>query len=166
MYFAYHHFPIQLRTHWGGGDLSEHLLLIFGLISLTPLIPLTNINNFPTLCPLNFYLICVNIQFAIKYNHSPHISSFPLKFVLKYRVSQKPPTGFVNVPLWGSTGDLPKFWSSRWQLLLLPSQPQKCMYSLSEESMCPGWVDHDFHQFPEVLENPVWYSLAYISLDL
>ena len=127
-FFAYHHFSIQLRTHCGGGGgggLSEHPLLIFGLISLIPFIPVTNIDNFPTLCPLNFYLICVNIQFAIKYIHSPHISSFPLKFVLKYRVSQKPPTGFVNVPLWGSTRVLPYFWSSQWQLLFLPSQPKK-----------------------------------------
>ena len=90
----------------------------------------TNINNFPTLCPLNFYLICVNIQFAIEYIHTPQVSSLPLKFVLtcKYRVSQKPPTGFVNVPLWGSTRVLPpEIWSSKWQLLCLPSQPKKML---------------------------------------
>ena len=45
------------------------------------------------------------------------------------------------------------------------ANPKKCMYSFPEESMCPGWVDRDFHRFPEVLENPAWCSFGYISLD-
>ena len=134
-------FPHSVEDTLGGGGLSEHPLLIFGLISLIPLIPVTNINNFPTLCPLNFYLICVNIQFAIKYIHTPQVSSLPLNLVLTCKIvyPKSPQQGLSMSHCEAVLGFfLPKFEVASDNFFACQANPKKCWYSFPEESMCPG----------------------------